>query len=171
MKKLAVAAAILVAAAALVIIAYIALEPPPPPPSVAAPPDPIRPEAVALTPGDPAAVARGQEIYVEHCAACHGAGLEGQPDWRRRLPSGRLPAPPHDETGHTWHHPDQVLFQLTRLGPAAIVGDGYESDMPGYQGILTDRQILDVLSYIKSSWPPEIQARHDELNRQAQRSH
>ena len=28
----------------------------------------------------------------------------------KRLPNGRLPAPPHDVSGHTWHHPDQVLI-------------------------------------------------------------
>ncbi|ETH75168.1 cytochrome C domain protein, partial [Bordetella pertussis STO1-CHOC-0008] len=27
---------------------------------------------------------RGQAIYQANCAACHGARLEGQPDWRQR---------------------------------------------------------------------------------------
>lgn len=106
-------------------------------------------------PDDPAKVALGQRLYVEHCADCHGARLEGQPDWQRRKPDGRLPAPPHDETGHTWHHSDAVLLKITRDGPAAIL-PGYESDMPAYAGILSDDDILAVLAYIKSRWPGEI---------------
>ena len=68
------------------------------------------------------AVALGKEVYANQCASCHGADLEGQPNWRQRRADGRLPAPPHDESGHTWHHPDQQLFELTKYGPAAFVG-------------------------------------------------
>lgn len=39
-------------------------------------------------------IAEGEALYAEACAACHGAQLEGQPDWRTRGPDGRLPAPP-----------------------------------------------------------------------------
>lgn len=98
-------------------------------------------------------LALGQEIYRANCASCHGENLEGQPDWRRRLPTGRLPAPPHDASGHTWHHPDEVLFRITKEGPAAIVGNGYQSDMPGFGDVLSDTEIRAVLDYIKSTWP------------------
>lgn len=97
-------------------------------------------------------IALGQEIYAANCASCHGADLEGQPDWKRRLDNGRMPAPPHDETGHTWHHPDSQLFTITKLGVGAVV-EGYESDMPAFKGILTDPEIRAVLGYIKSTWP------------------
>lgn len=97
-------------------------------------------------------IALGQELYAADCASCHGADLEGQPDWKRRLDNGRMPAPPHDETGHTWHHADQQLFTITKLGVSAIV-PGYESDMPAFEDVLTDEQIRAVLAYIKSSWP------------------
>jgi mono/diheme cytochrome c family protein len=109
-------------------------------------------------------VGEGAAIYEAQCAACHGAELEGQPDWQIRQANGRLPAPPHDPTGHTWHHPDAQLIDITTRGTAAIVGGGYESDMMGYGDILTERQIIAVLSYIKSTWPPEIIAIHDEIN-------
>ena len=95
----------------------------------------------------------GARLYAQHCAACHGAKLEGQPDWRRRLPNGRMPAPPHDESGHTWHHPDDVLFGITRHGlvpPYAPAG--YASDMPAFADKLTDGEIRDVLAYIASHW-------------------
>lgn len=120
--------------------------------------------AITLRPHDAETVARGKAIYSDQCASCHGANLEGQANWRERLPSGRLPAPPHDRTGHTWHHPDAQLFDLTKRGPAAVVGGGYQSDMPGFADILSDAEIVDVLSYIKSTWPESIQARHDEIN-------
>ncbi|MGX0879472.1 mono/diheme cytochrome c family protein [Roseovarius sp. MBR-154] len=97
-------------------------------------------------------IAAGEALYAENCASCHGANLEGQPDWRRRLDNGRMPAPPHDETGHTWHHSDRNLFAVTKGGVGAVV-PSYESDMPAFEGILTDDEIADVLSYIKSTWP------------------
>lgn len=121
------------------------------------------PPEIVLRPQDRGLVAEGRRVYAGHCASCHGARLEGQPDWRRRGPDGRLPAPPHDASGHTWHHPDAQLFAMTKFGPAAMV-PGYQSDMPGYEGLLSDRQIIAVLSYIKSRWPPQIRARHDDIN-------
>ncbi|MBA4782137.1 MAG: cytochrome c [Rhizobiales bacterium] len=97
-------------------------------------------------------VALGQDLYAANCASCHGANLEGQPDWRRRNENGRMPAPPHDESGHTWHHADRPLFTITKLGLGAVV-PGYESDMPAFDGILSDAEIAAVLAYIKSTWP------------------
>jgi len=90
---------------------------------------------------------------------------EGQPDWKSRLPSGRMPAPPHDASGHTWHHPDDVLFRITREGPAAVVGGGYESDMPGFAGVLSDGDIDAVLDFIKSTWPERERQYQAELSR------
>lgn len=97
-------------------------------------------------------IAVGKKVYAESCASCHGGDLEGQPDWQRRLEDGRMPAPPHDETGHTWHHSDRNLFVITKGGVGAVV-PGYESDMPAFEGILADDEIADVLAYIKSTWP------------------
>jgi mono/diheme cytochrome c family protein len=104
-------------------------------------------------PGDTAKVARGAALYSQQCASCHGAKLEGQPDWRKRLPNGRMPAPPHDESGHTWHHADAVLFGITKNGlvPPHAPKD-YESDMPAFGGKLSDDEIWAVLAYIKSHW-------------------
>ncbi|MEX2430451.1 MAG: cytochrome c [Dehalococcoidia bacterium] len=115
--------------------------------------------------GEPRSLAAGRTLYQTHCAECHGANLEGQPDWQTPLPNGRLPAPPHDATGHTWHHPDGVLFRITREGPAAVVGDGYESDMPGFAGVLTDAEIESILAYIKSTWPEREHRYQAEMTR------
>ena len=94
-------------------------------------------------------------MYSAECASCHGTKLEGQPNWQVRLANGKLPAPPHDSSGHTWHHSDKVLFDITKKGPAAYP-DGYQTDMPAFGGRLSDEQIAAVLAFIKSTWPAEI---------------
>lgn len=116
-------------------------------------------------PDDRDQVARGRLVYEAHCAACHGVRLEGQPDWRGRKPDGKLPAPPHDESGHTWHHPDRQLFDITKHGLAPIAGASYQTDMPAFAGQLSDAEIWAVLAFIKSQWPAEIRARQDAINR------
>lgn len=110
-------------------------------------------------------IEQGRQIYADQCASCHGAQLEGQPDWRTPLPSGRLPAPPHDASGHTWHHPDDVLFRIVKEGTAAIVGGGYESDMPGFGDVLSDSEIRAALAYIKSTWPERERAYQQNVSR------
>ena len=97
----------------------------------------------------------GSRIYSAECASCHGTKLEGQPNWQMRLANGKLPAPPHDPSGHTWHHSDKVLFDITKKGPAAYP-DGYQTDMPAFGERLSDEQIAAVLAFIKSTWPTEI---------------
>ncbi|SHG86961.1 c-type cytochrome [Cognatishimia maritima] len=101
---------------------------------------------------DAESVARGAVLYQDNCAACHGEALEGQENWQQRDEDGFLPAPPHDETGHTWHHGDGLLFDITKRGTAAVVGDGYQSNMPGFAEVLSDQEILDTLAFIKSTW-------------------
>lgn len=104
----------------------------------------------------------GKTVYAAQCASCHGDGLQGQPNWRQQLSSGRYPAPPHDPTGHTWHHSDMMLTRIIAEGTAAVVGGGYESDMPGFSEVLSAQEIAAVLGFIKSTWP----AREAEFQRQ-----
>lgn len=113
---------------------------------------------------DPYVLMEGENIYKAECASCHGKKLEGQPDWRTRRTDGKLPAPPHDGNGHTWHHPMEQLIAITKHGmvpPNAPVG--YVSDMPAFAGKLTDRQIQNVLLWIESTWPAEVKARRAEM--------
>lgn len=117
-------------------------------------------------PNDVEIVAMGTEIYAANCASCHGDNLEGQtPNWRSPSSDGKLPAPPHDQSGHTWHHTDRLLFDLTKFGIKKAAGlKNYESNMPIYGDILSDDEIIAVLSFIKSTWPREIRDRHDQMN-------
>lgn len=132
--------------------------------------DPQAQSVVALKPDNPQVVAIGAEIYKTACASCHGTNLEGQVNWRTPLPGGGFRAPPHDETGHTWHHPDANLFYVTKLGREGFMATymnqpGFKSDMPGFGDTYSDEEIIAVLSYIKSTWPARIRAQHDQINK------
>ena len=116
----------------------------------------------------PVDLAQGARLYGAHCAACHGADLEGEPNWRQRRADGTLPAPPHDASGHTWHHPDQQLFAITKFGTAALVGGDYQSNMHGFAEILSDDEIRAVLAHIRSQWPEDIRRRQREITLRAQ---
>lgn len=124
-------------------------------------------ESPGITPDNVEVVKLGKVLYAKECASCHGANLEGQPNWRQRLPTGGLPAPPHDETGHTWHHPDAQLFRVTKDGGRKTAPPGFQSNMPGFGDRYSDREIWAVLSYIKSRWPRRARRRHDSINARA----
>ncbi len=115
-------------------------------------------------------LAQGAALYGEHCASCHGENLEGEPDWRKMGADGLYPAPPHDETGHTWHHGDRLLFDYTKLGGAEVLAmlgiADFESGMPGFGHVLSDDDIRAVLTYIKSTWPEDIRRHQERLTQQ-----
>lgn len=113
---------------------------------------------------DQEVIASGRTLYDQNCASCHGADLSGAPDWRTPDADGFFPAPPHDQTGHTWHHPDALLIDITTRGTAAIVGNGYQSRMIGFADILTQEEIIATLAYIKSTWPQRVIEAHNKIN-------
>ena len=89
------------------------------------------------------------------------AKLEGQPNWRSPGEDMKMPAPPHDATGHTWHHDNALLFEYTQRGGQEALASrgvtGFTSGMPGFSEIITDDEIWDILAYIKSTWPTRMQ--------------
>lgn len=115
-------------------------------------------------------IERGKALYDESCASCHGAELQGQADWRSPDENGILPAPPHDETGHTWHHDNELLFDYTKLGGQLALAQrgmvNFKSGMPGFAGALRDNEIWDILAFIRSTWPERIQEMHSMRNSQ-----
>lgn len=129
------------------------------------------PAGITLQPDNTAVVQRGGAVYQANCASCHGTRLQGQPNWRERGAEGLLPAPPHDASGHTWHHPDEVLFRLTKHGVAkeARIQD-YKTAMPVYEGVLSDEDIVAVLSWIKAQWPVDVRARQERINAEHRKS-
>lgn len=117
-----------------------------------------------------AQIALGRATYDIRCATCHGKALEGQPNWKTRLTSGRLPAPPHDASGHSWHHPDDVLIGVTKFGLKPYAGEDYESDMPAFGSTLSNSEIAAVWSYIKSTWPERERTFQEEATERAKKT-
>lgn len=128
---------------------------------------PRRSRSLQADPKNPTLVSQGQQVYVAQCASCHGVNLEGQPNWQQELPTGDRPAPPHDATGHTWHHPDILLFDIIKRGGQVSMPSAGKSTMPAFANVLSDADIWAVLAYIKSTWPADIQAAQAQANAQS----
>lgn len=107
-------------------------------------------------------VAAGATLYRAQCASCHGVPGLSAPV---ALKPGEDAAPPHDESGHTWQHPDFALFRLIRDGVAVANCAPVDPErMPRFKDVLSDGELVAVLSYIKSTWPAATRADHDRVN-------
>lgn len=92
----------------------------------------------------------GAELYLAYCAACHMPDLSGEPDWRIAREDGSFPAPPHDSSGHTWHHAESDLIDII------LEGVDYEaSRMPAFADRLDEQDVLAILEYLKTNWGAE----------------
>ncbi|GIV76399.1 cytochrome c [Litorilinea aerophila] len=103
----------------------------------------------------------GEALYLEYCASCHGERGEGQPNWREPNAQGVYPAPPHDSSGHTWHHPDELLLQIIAQG-----GGMPNSAMPAFGDRLSRAEMEAILEHIKGFWGPQERAFQQEVTRQ-----
>ncbi|MEE2759940.1 MAG: c-type cytochrome [Pseudomonadota bacterium] len=109
-------------------------------------------------------VARGEFLYMEHCAACHGADLKGEPNWETQRADRTYPAPPQDHTGHTWQHSDAELFDYIRDGGKRFERRAFKSTMDGFGDVMTSAEIWAVIAYLKSCWPKEFLAKQARAN-------
>ena len=75
-------------------------------------------------------VARGRSTYTTHCAICHGA--DGTPT---------MPGAPNFRRMESLMRPDMQLLVAIRQG---------KGTMPGFFGVLRDRDILDVVAYLRT---------------------
>ncbi|MBX3608113.1 MAG: cytochrome c [Piscinibacter sp.] len=86
--------------------------------------------AASATAARAADVIRGGDLYRHHCAGCHGGDgrpvMPGAPDFAR--PGALL-------------RPDPALLAAIRAGRGA---------MPAYQGLLRDREILDIVAHLRT---------------------
>lgn len=82
------------------------------------------------------------------------------------MPNGRLPAPPHDDSGHSWHHADRILIGITKFGMKPFVDGSYDSDMPAFAAQLRDSEIAAISAYIKPTWPERQRSYQTLITRQ-----
>lgn len=85
---------------------------------------------VACPPAGAADLARGSQIYALHCATCHGPS--GQ---------GGIPGAPKFNRGERLMQSDLTLLSTVRRG---------KNVMPAFGGLLRDREILDVIAYLRT---------------------
>lgn len=83
----------------------------------------------------------GRKLYQRFCASCHGAGAKG--DGGMALSGGT----PSDLTDETWDYgsTDGEIFVAIR--------DGVSSDMLAYKEKLTDKQIWQIVGFVRSLGP------------------
>ncbi|WP_455199314.1 c-type cytochrome [Kaarinaea lacus] len=77
--------------------------------------------------GDPV---KGRAIYGARCAGCHGPN--GLP---------QVPGVPNFTMGEGLMKPDQEIMQFIKKGKTV---------MPGFEGVLTDQEMLDVIAHIRT---------------------
>ena len=80
---------------------------------------------------------------------------KGQPDWHIRKDDGTLPAPPLNGDGHTWHHPDGLLYRIVSQGGKISEDPSYpsfKSAMPAFRDRLNHEEIVAVITYVKDLW-------------------
>lgn len=97
-------------------------------------------------------VEQGRQVFMTHCASCHGQSAEGlAEDWRQRLPDGSFPPPPLNGTAHAWHHPLSVLLQVINEGGVPLGGR-----MPAFATTLSDAEKLSAVAYFQQFWTDDI---------------
>lgn len=109
------------------------------------PPSPHRhPEAQKLknpVPADEVSIIEGRKVYLRHCASCHGQAGKG--DGSMALAGGT----PSNLTDETWDHgsSDGEIF--------VVIRDGVGSDMEAYKDKLAEKQIWQIVNFIRSLVP------------------
>ena len=101
-------------------------------------------------------ITRGQEVYVSNCMSCHmemGEGLEGV-------------YPPLAKADYLMADKKRSILQLLRgvKGSMKVNGVNYDSEMVAIE--LSDKEVSDVLNYVRNSFgnkgaavtPEEVQA-------------
>lgn len=77
--------------------------------------------------GDPV---KGRTVYAKRCAGCHGPN--GLP---------QVPGVPNFTMGEGMMKPDHEIMGAIKKGKTV---------MPGFEGVLTDEEILDVIAHIRT---------------------
>lgn len=111
---------------------------------------------------DFAQVSQGARLYQQNCAECHGASGQGDVNWRQRDADGMFPPPPLNGTGHTWHHPKEVLLDVIHNGSPRGMGK-----MPAWRDKLSDDEIEAIIAWFQSRWPGQVYSAWYRMDRKA----
>lgn len=88
--------------------------------------------------------AAGASVYTANCAGCHGAAGAGAPGAFPPLANNPYVTGDAKAVIHTLNY---GLTGAIKVGSAS-----YSGQMPAWKGNLSDQQIADVITYIRSSW-------------------
>jgi cytochrome c oxidase cbb3-type subunit 2 len=115
--------------------------------SAAAPPAGAAPASAAgeaSAPAQTAAADNGETLFVNNCSGCHQTTGEGLPG---AFPALKGNAVVNDADASTHMH--VVLFGLEG---AEVGGVKYDSAMPAFGDMLTDKEIAAIIDYERGSW-------------------
>ena len=112
-------------------------------------PDPTKSTTDLFGLSDSERAFEGGVLYTANCIGCHGD---------RDGTGGISAAPRHDETGHTWHHPDAQLTDWVLNGRLGF------SRMPPFRDTLSEEQVGSVLAYIKTWWSVDKRASQADIS-------
>ncbi|MFJ3054441.1 c-type cytochrome [Herbaspirillum sp. NPDC087042] len=87
---------------------------------------------------------RGAQTFMAKCSACHGADGRGQGQW----------IPPLAGSASSMAKEDASSINVTLNGSARVVADGVADGyrMPPFRNQLSDAEIADVLSFVRTAW-------------------
>jgi len=107
---------------------------------------------------DAGPLATGEDVYKAYCAYCHGFKLDGKSEWFRRTDKDPAHSPALNESGNAWRLSDKMLFDITKYGGQPYALPGVKSEMPAFEGVITDKQMSMSLDYVKGQWPEKLRA-------------
>jgi mono/diheme cytochrome c family protein len=92
--------------------------------------------------------AEGKKLYATYCASCHGETGKGD-----GMAAGSLPVKPADHTSGAVMNQlnDKFLLDIISKGGGAV---GKSTFMPSWGGALNDKQIREVVAYIRTLATP-----------------
>ena len=94
--------------------------------------------SVGVSAGQAADLANGKKVYADKCARCHG--VSGKGDGPKAETLEKKPADYTDK---------KKMSELTDAQLKKVALDG-KSPMPAYKGKMSDRDLEDVIAYIRT---------------------
>lgn len=98
---------------------------------------------------DDTQINRGQTVFQQNCASCHGGNAEAQADWKEA--SGEAAAPPLNGSAHSWHHSLQQLKKTIQKGSIQLGGA-----MPAFEDKLSEQDVDSAIAFFQSKWSDDI---------------